>query len=92
MDSIKKKKRSPFQIIIKKGVNSNPQPLLETNIKVTNLKSAKRLLSKLISKFISGGIINQDAKDLAYLVSIYVSVVKDAEIEERIKKLEEKIK
>lgn len=87
-----KEKRKSVKSIVKKGVNSNPQPLLDIKINVTNLKSAKRLLSKLISKFISGEIINQDAKDLAYLVSVYVSVVKDVEIEERIKKLEEKIK
>jgi len=86
------RKKQPVQSIVKKGITPNPQPLLDVNIKVNNLKSAKRLLSKLISRFISGEIKNQDAKDLAYLVSVYVSVVKDAEIEQRIKSLEEKFK
>ncbi len=78
--------------IAKKGVTSNSTPLFDPRVKVTNLKSAKRLMSKLISSFISGGIVNQDAKDLAYLVSIYVSIAKDAEIEGRIKLLEEKLR
>lgn len=80
------------QLMKSKGVNPNSIPLLDLKIKVTNLKSAKRLMSKLISGFISGKIINQNAKDLAYLVSTFVAIVKDAEIEERIKMLEEKIK
>lgn len=82
------------QLMKPKGVKPNPTliPLLDANIPVTNLKNAKRLMSKLISGFISGKIINQNAKDLAYLVSTFVAIVKDAEIEERIKMLEEKIK
>jgi hypothetical protein len=86
------RKKQTVQSIVKKEIKPNPQPLLDVNIKVNNLKSAKRLLGKLISRFISGEIENQDAKDLAYLVSVYVSVVKDAEIEQRIKSLEEKFK
>lgn len=80
------------QGLIKQGVKDDPQPLLDFNPKVKDLKSAKRLLGRLISKFISGDIKNQDAKDLAYLLSIFVSIEKDSVIEERIKSLEEKIK
>ncbi len=89
-----KKKTKSVKALVKKGVNPNPThiPLLDVDIPVTNLKNAKRLMSKLISNFISRRIINQDAKDLCYMISVFVTVVKEAEIEERIKKLEEKIK
>lgn len=86
-------KKKPLEPIEPKGVGSNiPLPLNIRVTNLTNLKSAKRLMSKLISSFISGKISNQNAKDLAYLVSTYVSIAKDSEIEGRIKMLEEKLK
>jgi len=80
------------EVVVKKGVITNRAPLLDVNISVTNLKNAKRFMSKLISNFVSGRIINQDAKDLSYLVTVFIMACREADIEERIKKLEEKVK
>jgi len=80
------------QLVKEKVINENRAPLLDAKIKVTNLRKAKRLLSKLISDFMAGKITNQNAKDLAYLISIYVTITKEVEIEERIKALEDKVK
>jgi predicted nucleotidyltransferase len=60
-------------------------------MRVKNLKDAKRLMSRLLVAFQRGDTDNRDAKDLAYLLSVYVQIVKDSEIEERIAMLEERI-
>ena len=60
-------------------------------LRVSKPKDAKRLLSRLIYQFQTGEITSRDAKDLAYLVSVFISIVKDIELEERIQKLEEVI-
>lgn len=61
-------------------------------IKVTNLKNAKRLLSRLIYDLQAGMIENQTAKDLTYLLVSYVNVFKQYEIEQRIDEIEKKIR
>jgi hypothetical protein len=67
-----------------------PKKLKEgyTPVKVTNLKNAKRLLSKLIYELQAGKISNQDAKDLTYLLVSFVNVFKQYETEQRISELE----
>ena len=64
---------------------------IERPIKVTKLSHAKRLLSKLIYKLQTGEVSGQEAKDMTYLLISYVNIVKDIEIEERLKLLEEKV-
>lgn len=51
-------------------------------------RSARRLLGRVIVAFQKGEIDNQNAKDLAYLLSVYVQMCQQVEIEERLKKLE----
>jgi flagellin-specific chaperone FliS len=58
-------------------------------VKVTKISHAKRLLSKLILQLQRGDITGQLAKDLTYLLSTFVNIFKTAELEDRIKKLEE---
>lgn len=60
-------------------------------IKVTNLKQAKRLLSRLIYDLQAGMIENQTAKDLTYLLVSYVNVFKQYEIEQRLDLIEKQI-
>ena len=60
-------------------------------IKVTSLKNAKRLLSRLIFDLQNGTIENQTAKDLTYLLVSYVNVFKQYEIEKRIEEIEKRI-
>ena len=57
-------------------------------VKVRKLKDAKRLLSRLIVQLQAGTIAGQDAKDLCYLLSTFVQIVRDADLEQRIEKLE----
>lgn len=64
---------------------------LSNPIKVTSLKQAKRLLSKLIYDLQTGMIENQTAKDLTYLLVSYVNVFKQYEIEKRIDEIEKRI-
>ncbi|MBK9097533.1 MAG: hypothetical protein IPM14_05265 [bacterium] len=64
---------------------------IEKPVKITKVSDAKRLLSKLIYKLQTGEITGQEAKDLTYLLISYVNIVKEIEIENRLKSLEEKI-
>lgn len=58
-------------------------------VRVRTLKDAKRLLSRLITQLQAGTIEGKNAKDLTYVLSVFVQVVKDSDIEERLTKLEE---
>ncbi len=60
-------------------------------IRISNLRDARRLLGRLIYEFQKGTIVNQDAKDLCYLVISFCQVLKDCEFEERITNLENQI-
>ena len=60
-------------------------------IKVNNLKSAKRLLSRLIYELQAGTVSSQLAKDLTYLLTSYVNVFKTYEMETKLSELEERI-
>lgn len=62
-----------------------------TPIRVTNLRSAKRLLSRLIYELQRGTIENQTAKDLTYLLVSYVNVFKQYELEKRIDEIEKRV-
>lgn len=53
------------------------------------MKDAQRLLSRLIHEFQKGTLDDRWAKTLCYLVTAYVSVAKDSELEERLRRLEE---
>lgn len=59
--------------------------------RITNIRQAKRILSSLISEFVKGSITNQDAKDLAYLLSTFVSIIKDAELEQKLSLMEKRL-
>jgi len=78
-------KNKSLQLYTSKAVNGSYTP-----IKVTNLKNAKRLLSKLIYELQAGTIEGQRAKDLCYLLISYVNVFKSYEIENRLTELEKK--
>jgi len=65
-------------------------PLLKCS-KVTNVKEARRLLSKIIECFCKGTLDNKDAKDLCYILSVFITVIKETEFDERLQALEEKL-
>jgi len=62
------------------------------NRKRLRAKDILSIHSQLIRKFISGEINSQSAKDLSYLCSNYLSALRDSEMEERLNKIEAKIK
>lgn len=66
-------------------------PLVKA-VKVRTIKDAKRLMSKLITGFQQGTIIGRDAKDMAYLLTVFLQIVKDFEIEKRIESIEQILK
>ncbi len=84
-----KKALKSKQLVETKKVKGNYT--LSNPIKVTSLKNAKRLLSRLIYDLQSGLIENQTAKDLTYLLVSYVNVFKQYEIEKRIDEIEKGI-
>jgi len=68
-----------------KSLSDTPAP-----IKVNNVKTAKRLLSRLIYQLQAGDIHGQKAKDLCYLLSVYIQIFTQSELEDRINALEAK--
>ncbi len=70
---------------------SDPTPLLNGGKEVRCIRSAKKLLGKLISSFIRREINGEDSRTLCYLVTSYVTICKDNDILERIESLEEKL-
>ena len=73
-----------------KDVKDTP-PLLVKPIRVNTIKQAKKLLSRLIWQLQTEEIKSQKAKDITYLLSVFLTVIRDSELEERIKTLEERI-
>jgi len=75
------------------GDEENPSPAFRPVLpgkipRIRTAKDAKKLLGRLISSFARGEVANNDAKDLAYLLSVYVTTCTAADIEERIEALE----
>ena len=70
---------------------TNTPPLLQKPIRVSKLKDAKRLLSRIIYEFQLGTVTGRDAKDLTYLISQFIVACKEIEFDERIKLIEQKI-
>jgi hypothetical protein len=63
-------------------------PIIPGTIKLNNIKGAKRILSRLISGFIKNEVSDSKAKTLCYLVTSYVTIVKDNDFENRLQLLE----
>jgi len=61
-------------------------------VRITKVRDAKRLLSKLILGFQKGEIKNQDAKDLTYMLISYVNICTQVDFETRLRSLEEQTK
>lgn len=55
-------------------------------------RDIKRAMSKLISEYCKGNILNEDAKTATYLFSTYLQILTNVEIEERLKKMESQVK
>lgn len=88
------KGNTPLKVLSQKDLEGknleNPNVLLNKPIRISRIKDAKRLLSRLIFEFQKGTINGRDAKDLTYLLISYVTICKAIDFEERLIKLEEK--
>ena len=90
---IKKKMRDKYPKVLKlRGDRKNTPPSLkEKPIRVRNLKDAKKLIGRLLVAFQREEIDGRNAKDLAYLLTVFIQIVKDVELDERLTKLENNI-
>jgi hypothetical protein len=78
IDPNKNKEKNPLRI-----------PLMQGKIPtVRNLRTCKRLLSRLIAAFCRGEVMGDDAKTLAYLLSTYSQIIQGVEMENRLTQLE----
>ena len=80
----------PKVLTLRRNTANSPRSLKEKPIRVKNLRDAKKLLARLLVAFQRQELDGREAKDLAYLLSVFVQIVKDADIEERVRLLEEK--
>ncbi len=80
--------RKSQQSLENEPVSTTLPPMPGRPVRVTKLRDAQRLLSRLITEFQIGNIDSRWAKDLCYLLSTFVQVTKDAEIEARMTELE----
>ena len=88
MAQIEKQQQSnPLQVV---ELQTTPMPMFNKIVRVKNARSARRLMGKIILEFQKKTINSNDAKTLSYLVSTYLQACSVADIEERIKILENK--
>ena len=80
----------PKVLTLRRNPDNSPRSLKEKPIKVKNLRDAKKLLARILVAFQRDELAVRQAKDLAYLLSVYVSIVKDSDLEERLRILEER--
>lgn len=60
-------------------------------VRVKDLKSAKRLLTRLIRGLQVGTITGRNAKDLCYLLTVFITLHKEQDYEERLIAIENKL-
>jgi hypothetical protein len=65
-----------------------PLGLTGRPVTVRDARSAKRLLGKIIVALQKGTVSSYLAKDLCYLLSVYVQICQSSDFEERLEKLE----
>jgi len=90
MNGVEKMKRKSSQVIELHKFNNNSTPFGIVIPKRKNLKARDVLSihSQLIRNFISGNIDSQEAKDLSYLCTNYLSALQLVDYEKRIEDLE----
>ena len=58
--------------------------LNEKPVIVKDVKTAKRLLSRLISEYQTGGVNETYCKTLCYMLNVFISIEKELETQQRI--------
>lgn len=72
--------------------NSPLSKIFTREIRYLKAKDVRRAMSKLISEYCKGELLNEDAKTLTHMLSTYIQILTATEMEERIKSLEESVK
>jgi hypothetical protein len=78
----------PKVLSLRRPARNTPISLREKPLRVRSLRDAKKLLARILVAFQRGEMGGRDAKDLAYLLSVWVQIAKDVELEERLVMLE----
>ena len=81
----------PLQSVQNQSDTPVYSPLGGKPIRISKVKDAKRLLSRLLMEFQKGTIDSRQAKDMTYMLVSFVQIVKDTEMEERLGRLELKL-
>lgn len=68
------------------------RPTPKARIGLSSIKECRRELSKVYVEAKRGAIPTQDATRLAYILVTISNMIKDSDLEERIKKLEDSVK
>ncbi len=61
------------------------------HIRLKDARSAKKLLATLINQLYRGEISGDTARDMGYLVKIFLDAVESSDIEKRLSALEERL-
>jgi hypothetical protein len=81
--------KKSFEVI---EINSNKQTprinVFNRDITYLKAKDVRRAMSKLISQYCKGNVLNEDAKTLTHMFSTYIQILTATELEERLIKLE----
>jgi hypothetical protein len=64
----------------------------KTHLRLKDARSAKKLLAKLINQLYRGEIEGDTARDLGYLIRIFLDVVETSDLEKRVALLEERLR
>lgn len=76
------------QFIEGKVISVNPTPVSE-RLRLSTIKECRRELAKVYTDTRRGIISPQDGTRLTYILTALSNIIRDSELEERIKKLEE---
>ena len=68
-----------------------PAPVLPHAPRVRSAATARRLLGKLIAAFCRGELADAAARTLSYLLSTYVAVTRDTELEAQVADLAQRV-
>ena len=76
------------QLIENKLIPANPTPA-SGRLRLSTIKECRRELAKVYADTRHGIIFPQDGTRLTYILTALSNIIRDSELEERVKKLEE---
>lgn len=81
--------KNKLQVVAINGDKETPHiNVFNREIKYLKAKDVRRAMSKLISEYCRGNVMNEDAKTLTHMFSTYIQIMNITEMEERLTQLE----